>query len=130
MSPEQIGMLLEAARAAGVTRLLVSHPEYVIDATREQVVGFAEAGAIIEHCLCMYDEDSEFHHWDVKALKGWIDLVGADRTSLGSDLGQVNNPFPVDSFRKMLSKLHDVGVSEADLRKMVAANPACLLGLS
>lgn len=130
MSPEQIAILLDAARAAGVTRLLVSHPEYVIEATREQVVRFAEAGALIEHCLCMYDDESEFHHWDVGVLKGWIDLVGADRTSLGSDLGQMNNPFPVDSFRKMLSKLHDVGVSESDLRKMVATNPARLLGLS
>lgn len=130
MSPEQIAMLLEAARAAGVTRLLVSHPEYVIEATREQVVRFAELGALIEHCLCMYDDESEFCHWDVGVLKGWIDLVGADRTSLGSDLGQANNPFPVDSFRKLLSKLHDCGVSEGDLRKMVATNPARLLGLS
>lgn len=130
MSPEQIALLLDAARTAGVTRLLVSHPEYVIEATRDQVVSFAEAGALIEHCLCMYDDESEFYHWDVNVLKGWIDLVGADRTSLGSDLGQVNNPFPLDSFRKMLSKLHDVGVSEGDLRKMVRDNPARLLGLN
>lgn len=130
MSPEQIDMLLEAARKAGITRLLVSHPEYVIEATREQVVRYAELGANIEHCLCMYDDESEFHHWDVGVLKGWIKLVGADRTSLGSDLGQMNNPFPVDSFRKMLSRLHDVGVSESDLRKMVATNPARLLDLT
>jgi hypothetical protein len=130
MSPDEITLLMEAATKAGITRLLVSHPEYVIEATKEQVTRYADLGANIEHCLCMYDDESEFYHWDVHVLKEWIDLVGADRTSLGSDLGQVNNPFPVDSFKKMLSKLLDVGVSEGDLRKMVATNPARLLGLN
>ncbi|MGH8984960.1 MAG: DUF6282 family protein [Acidimicrobiia bacterium] len=130
MGPDQIGILLDAARRAGVTRMLVSHPEYVIEASREQVVAYAEAGALIEHCLCMYDDESEFYHWDTQALKGWIDLVGADHTSLGSDLGQKDNPLPTAAFRKILGRLHDCGVSEADLRKMVRDNPARLLGLS
>jgi hypothetical protein len=130
MAPDRIQMLLDAARKAGVTRVIVNHPEYVIKASREQVAKFAESGAIIEHECCMYDEDSEFHHWDTKALKGWIDLVGPDRSSIGSDLGQVDNPSPIDSFRKMLGQLHDCGVSERDLRTMVRDNPARLLGLN
>ena len=130
MAPDQIGAVLEAARKAGLTRLLVNHPEYVIGADRQEVLAFAEAGAIIEHSLCMYDEASTFYHWDISVLKGWIDLVGADRTSLGSDLGQVDNPLPTESFRKIVDRLHDCGVGEGDLRKMVATNPSCLLGLS
>jgi microsomal dipeptidase-like Zn-dependent dipeptidase len=78
----------------------------------------------------MYDERSEFYHWDPRKFKEWIDLVGADRTSIGSDLGQVNNPLPIDAFKKLLSGLHDLGVSERDLRKMVRDNPARLLGLN
>jgi len=130
MAPDQIAILLRAAREAGVTRMIVNHPEYVIQADPKQVVGFAEAGAIIEHECCMYDEASAFHHWDIATLKGWIDLVGADRTSIGSDLGQVDNPLPIESFRKILDQLHDHGVSESDLCKMVRDNPARLLGLN
>ncbi len=130
MAPDRIQMLLDAARKAGVTRMIVNHPEYVIKATREQVAKFAESGAIIEHECCMYDADSEFHHWDAKDLKEWIDLVGPERSSIGSDLGQVNNPSPIDSFKKMLGQLHDCGVSERDLRLMVRDNPARLLGLN
>ena len=129
-APDRIQILLEAARDAGVKRMIVNHPEYVIAATREQVVKFAETGALIEHECCMYDDASEFYHWDLAQLKGWIDLVGADRTSIGSDLGQTNNPLPIDSFKKMLGGLHDCGVSETDLRKMVRDNPARLLGLN
>jgi hypothetical protein len=130
MAPEQIEAVLHAAKKAGVARMLVNHPEYVIEADRAEVVRYAEAGAIIEHSLCMYDDSSTFYHWDIQVLKGWIDLVGADRTSLGSDLGQVDNPLPIESFRKILGRLHDCGVSETDLRKMVRDNPARLLGLS
>jgi hypothetical protein len=130
MAPDRIQILLDAARKAGVTRTIVNHPEYVIEASREQVAKFADSGAIIEHECCMYDEDSEFHHWDTKALKGWIDLVGPERSSIGSDLGQVDNPSPIDSFKKILGLLHDCGVSESDLRKMVRDNPARLLGLN
>jgi len=129
-APDRIQILLEAARDAGVKRMIVNHPEYVIEATREQVVQFAETGALIEHECCMYDDASEFYHWGLPQLKGWIDLVGADRTSIGSDLGQTNNPLPIDSFKKMLGGLHDCGVSETDLRKMVRDNPARLLGLN
>ena len=129
-APDRIQILLEAARDAGVKRTIVNHPEYVIEATREQVAKFAETGALIEHECCMYDDASEFYHWDLAQLKGWVDLVGADRTSIGSDLGQINNPLPIESFKKMLSGLHDCGVSEGDLRKMVRDNPARLLGLN
>ena len=130
MAPDRIQILLDAARKAGVTRMIVNHPEYVIQADKGQVSRFADSGAIIEHECCMYDDDSEFHHWNTATLKEWIDLVGADRTSIGSDLGQVDNPAPVDSFKKMLGQLHDCGVSERDLRKMVRDNPARLLGLN
>lgn len=129
-APDRIQILLEAARDAGVKRMIVNHPEYVIEATRDQVVKFAETGALIEHECCMYDEASEFYHWDLAKLKAWIELVGADRTSMGSDLGQIDNPLPIESFKKLLSGLHDLGVSERDLRKMVRDNPARLLGLN
>jgi hypothetical protein len=129
-APDRIQLLLEAAREAGVTRMIVNHPEYVIEATREQVLKFAETGALIEHECCMYDEASEFYHWDLVKLKSWIDLVGAERTSIGSDLGQTNNPLPIESFKKLLSGLHDLGVSERALRLMVRDNPARLLSLN
>ena len=129
-APDRIQILLDAAREAGVKRMVVNHPEYVIEATREQMVKFADSGALIEHECCMYDERSEFYHWDLVKLKSWIDAVGVDRTSMASDLGQVNNPLPIESFKKLLSGLHDLGVSERDLRKLVRDNPARVLGLN
>ena len=129
MSPEQILALLTTAKEMGLTRLLVNHPEYVIEAASNDIAMFAGLGAVIEHSLCMYDEDSTFYHWEMSELLKWIALVGPENTSLGSDLGQVNNPLPTESYRKIVGRLLDSGITPEEVRMMVVTNPTRLLGL-
>ena len=127
LAPDRITKLFEAAREVGVARLLVNHPNFVVEATHEDAKRWVELGAHIEHSLCMYDEESSFYHWDVETLVAWIEAVGPERSTLGSDLGQMNNPLPTDAFRKIVAKLLDRGLREDDVRRMVADNPAELL---
>ena len=44
------------------------------------------------------------------------------------DLVEMNNPLPTDSFRKIVGRLLERGVSADTIRSMVARNPAELLG--
>jgi uncharacterized protein DUF6282 len=129
MPPEWILAMFEAAKEAGVRRMIVNHPNFVIEASKEQVEKMSDLGALVEHSLCMYDEDSTFYQWEIEVLVDWIRTIGADRTTLGSDLGQENNPLPTESYRKICSRLLDAGLTEGDVRKLVADNPARLLGL-
>lgn len=48
---------------------------------------------------------------------------------LASDLGQQQNPLPVDGFLTVGQMLLDLGLSEPDLQMMTRTNPAYLLGL-
>ena len=88
-----------------------------------------ELGAVIEHSLCMYDEESSFCNWRIDTLVDWIRWVGPEHSSLGSDLGQANNPLPVDSFHKICSRLIEAGMTEREVRSIVADNPARLVGV-
>lgn len=128
MAPAQITAVFQAAREVGVQRMLVNHPNFVIEATFEEARRWMELGAYIEHSLCMYDEESSFHNWDVDTLVEWIEAIGPERSTLGSDLGQMNNPLPTDSFRKIVARLLERGTSEDTIRSLVARNPAELLG--
>jgi hypothetical protein len=130
MAPHQITAVFEAAREVGVERMLVNHPNFVIEASFDDARRWVELGAYIEHSLCMYDEESAFYHWELHTLVEWIEAVGPERSTLGSDLGQMNNPLPTDSFRKIVSRLLERGVSDDTVRTMVARNPAALLGAS
>ena len=129
MSPPEITAVLEAAREVGVERMLVNHPNFVIEATYEDARRWVELGAYIEHSLCMYDEESSFHNWDVDTLVAWIEAVGPEHSTLASDLGQMDNPLPTDSFRKIVSRLLERGMSEDTVRTLVARNTRELLGL-
>jgi Family of unknown function (DUF6282) len=129
MPPAWIIAVFEAAREAGVRRMVLSHPNFVIEASKQEALQCVELGAVVEHSLCMYDEDSTFHQWPTGVLLDWIATVGADRTQLGSDLGQRNNPLPVESYRKVCGRLLAAGVSERDVHAMVADVPARVLGL-
>lgn len=128
MAPASITAVFEAAREKGVRRMLVNHPNFVIEASYDDARHWVSLGALIEHSLCMYDDDSAFYHWDLETLLKWIEAVGAEHSTLGSDLGQMANPLPTDSFRKIVTGLLDRGMPERDVRRMVADNPRQLLG--
>lgn len=130
MAPDRITAVLEAAREVGVERMLVNHPNFVIEATYDDARRWVELGAVIEHSLCMYDDESSFYHWDIDTLVAWIDAIGPEHSTLGSDLGQMSNPLPTDSFRKIVAKLLEKGLGEDGVRLMVRDNPARLLGVT
>jgi Family of unknown function (DUF6282) len=129
LPPRSILALFEAAKGAGVRRMVVNHPNFVVEATKDEVRRMVGLGALVEHSLCMYDEESSFHNWQIDTLVEWVRWVGPERSSLGSDLGQAGNPFPADSFRKICSRLLESGLTEWEVRLLVADNPARLLGL-
>jgi uncharacterized protein DUF6282 len=130
MAPDRITAVFEAAREAGVKRMLVNHPNFVIEGTYEDARHWASLGAFIEHSLCMYDDRSMFKNWELDTLVEWIEAVGPERSILASDLGQTENPLPTESFRAIVGGLLEGGMGEANLRRMVHENPGELLGLS
>lgn len=129
LSPAEIVMIFEDAIAAGATRLVVNHPNFIIEASYADAERLVGLGAFVEHNLSLYDEDSAFCRWPVEELARWILEVGAEQTILASDLGQANCPLPFDSYLKICERLLDCGVGERDIRRIVVENPARLLGL-
>jgi hypothetical protein len=126
LGPEPARALVEAAAAAGHDRLVVSHPNFVVAMERQQAVELAGLGATIEHELGMYHNERRFA---LAELLEWINLIGPERTSLASDLGQVGNALPVEAYRQVVGDLLDSGISERDIRLMIRDNPARLIGL-
>lgn len=125
----ELDVLIRTAHEMGIERILVNHPNFVVGATPQQCAEWVELGARFEHSLCMYDERSTFFHWKIDVLLDYVAAVGVQRTLLGSDLGQKNNPLPVEAYDVIVRALLDAGVDPADVRRMVAANPSELAGL-
>ncbi|HWC78863.1 MAG TPA: DUF6282 family protein [Pseudonocardiaceae bacterium] len=128
MYPEYIRTLFQAANERGMTRMVVSHPDFVIGAEPGLCRELIELGAYIEHEVGMYDPEGT-QKWDPKKLLNWIEQLGPEHTVLASDFGQKANPKPVDAWLRVSEALLDLGLSEKDLQTMVRDNPAYLLNL-
>jgi hypothetical protein len=129
LPPRSIVACFEAAREAGVRRLLVNHPNFIVDLDGEDARRLVELGAYVEHEVSMYDPESRFHAFEISTLIEWMELAGVERTILASDLGQAGNPLPPESLARIGGELIEAGVEQAHVHDLLATNPARLLGL-
>ena len=125
----EIWPLFEEAERRGVGRRLVQHPTYTIGATPTDIRELVEGGAFIEHSLCMFIPESRFQYYPSEELKAVIDAGGTEQTILGSDLGQIDNPTPVNGFRAVIRLCIELGFDDPTIRRLVGGNAARLLGL-
>lgn len=125
----QLDVLIRAAHEAGISRILVNHPNFVVGADETICRQWVELGAFVEHSLCMYDDRSTFYHWGIDVLMRYVQAVGVSRTILSSDLGQRNNPLPVESYERIMRLLLDAGMEPESIRLLVARNAAELVGI-
>jgi hypothetical protein len=130
LSPPSILATFEQARALGVRRLLVNHPNFIVNATRTEVRRLVELGAYVEHASCHYDDRSKYRCFPPETLVKWIRAVGPERSVIASDLGQAGNPLPAESLVKVARALHRTGMTARETRMMLVDNPSTLLGLS
>jgi len=131
---EEQKVLIQAAREAGVTRILVNHPTYqVLQFTADQIKELADMGACMEFCLLPLTpqwtlRDPE-RGWSPRRVASLIQEIGPARCVLATDVGQVHNPPPVEGLRMLIRMMSEGGLSAQDLEKMTKENPAKLLGL-
>jgi hypothetical protein len=128
VEPEEARAIFTAGKDRGVRRMIISHPNFVIDADPSQCQELTQLGAYVEHEVGMYDPVG-FRKWDPSVLLDWIRKVGPDHTVLSSDLGQKGRPMPVDAFMRVGHELLERGLTIDELRQVACNNAAFLLGL-
>jgi hypothetical protein len=99
--------------------------------TAAQAKELADLGAMVELtaqcCVQVFGHPPK----SAKAMAEMIQTIGYDRCTLSSDYGwSVAVPKPAQGLKDFLEKLWDVGVPEAELNRMVSANPARLLSIN
>jgi hypothetical protein len=122
-------LVFEEAKRRGVKRIVLTHPENIVDASMNDVKGIATMGAFVEHSLCMFLEGSKFKTCTEDDLRKQIDAAGVDQTVLCSDLGQTGTLSPLEGFRRGIKLCIDLGYDDTQIRKMVSLNAARMLGV-
>ncbi|MEK0165678.1 DUF6282 family protein [Phaeobacter sp. A36a-5a] len=125
----EIWKLFEEAKTRGVKKLIVNHPMYGLHFTYDDIREIAEFGALVEQSACLY-VDSRFNVFEPHLLAEHIRAAGVEHSSIGSDLGQIDNPTPVEGMRQAIKLCLVSGFSEDEIRLLVRDNPSRLVGLA
>jgi hypothetical protein len=119
----------QVAHEKGVRRMMLHHPDYIVNVADDIIEDMLGLGVFVEHDLAMYHPDVTAVGWPIEKLVNWIRKIGPERTVINSDLGQKGNPLPVDAYIFIVQQLLDHGIPAADVRQMICNNTAFLLGL-
>lgn len=125
LAPEEIAAVVREAREAGVSKVLITHPEIAfVDLPLAAQRELAGPGVWFERCFVRPGFAVDWN-----GLAHAIREIGAAHTVLATDLGQPDNPAPPDGMNAMYRELRARGFAEAELRTMMCGNPAHLLEL-
>jgi hypothetical protein len=130
LSPKESVALIGRARARGVRRILVTHPEWKVTffpcALQRELA--ADRGLWFERCYVSTTHRCGFT--PMKTITDAIADVGIASTILSTDLGQPDTPPPVEGLCLYAEALRASGFSADDIRRMSVDHPCGLLGVS
>jgi hypothetical protein len=139
VSPEEVVMLIRAAKAAGVNNIYVQHPNHSgMAMSMAQMKEAVRLGALIEVVLSgdgftggaakAINAENPVNDYGPQKIAD-IRALGPQNVVVTSDLGQPGRVTHADSFQIALAALAKEGFSQAEIDMMTKVNPARFLGL-
>jgi hypothetical protein len=125
---EEALQVLRAARAAGVKRLIVTHPMFAPQYTWmsiDQMRAAADLGAFIEITGNSIVRDADAAPRVLAAIRA----IGARHFFVSTDSGLIGTPNVPDTLALVARRLREGGIGDADLSLMFRENPAYLVNL-
>jgi len=128
LSVAEIVVLVREARAAGVRKVVITHPEVPwVDMSVAIQQELRDLGAYFERCYV--SSLPVGGGVPFSRIVSDIRQVGVPSTVLATDFGAATLPPPVQGMRAYVAALLAEGFSERDIRIMAGERPAELLGL-
>jgi hypothetical protein len=126
LARDEIFTVVDAARGAGVTQIVITHPEFPAQSLGvEDQLALAGRGALLERCMTT-------PHTGKVAWGEWIDHIratGPENSVLSTDLGQVFNPPVEDGMAIMVDRLLAAGFTDEEVQVMAVANTRRVAGV-
>lgn len=126
LAPEESRQVVKEARAHGVKKILVTHPEWeavAMPVALQQEL--AREGAFFERCFFACNSPQ---HLPPQEVVRQIKAVGSATTILSSDFGQVYNVPPPEGLRQFVQAILAGGITAREVEVMIKDNPWAFLG--
>jgi hypothetical protein len=126
LSAREARAAAEAALAAGVRHVMITHPEFPQqDMTLADQLALAGQGAFLERCFTTPFTGK----YDWSAMVDNIRATGPEHTIITTDLGQPANPPVENGLPLMADALHAAGFTDEEITTMIVSNSRLLAGV-
>ncbi len=129
LSIEESVALVRLAKSMGMQKIIVTHPESTLIRMpvdiQQQLCG---PGVFFERCFIDTIPTSN-PGTTIEEISNHIRITGVDSTFLSTDLGQPQNPPPVEGMSVYLASLYEFGFSVGEITQMTSQIPAFLMDL-
>ena len=130
ISPEECFIVTEAARNAGVRKIVITHPEFwIVGMTLdEQARIVRDYGVLLEHEYAQPTPEKVYIKnlaVNAEAMK----TIGPEHFIVSTDSGQTQNPYWYESLSEYITYLKDSGFTQSEIDTMTKINPAKMLGI-
>lgn len=126
LSPAEALALAGEAERIGFNRLVFTHPDSnSVGASEGEILEAAKRGAYIEWCFNAVSPTSQ--RMKAQRVVEWINVLGADRCVLSTDIFGRAPLLEPDLFQFFVGTLHNLGLSDAQVKTMVVENPRLIL---
>lgn len=129
VSPEEAFVVVEAARAAGVKKIVVTHPEWWVVgmSVEDQIRIVKDYDVILERCYAQNMNGS--YKSNLPDNVDIIKEVGYRNVMVATDGGQTENPNWELALAEYIQYLTDHGIPQEEIYHMTRTIPSQLLGL-
>jgi hypothetical protein len=126
LSPDEVDRLTGRAREIGLTRIVLTHPDFrEIAVPVELQRRLAERGAFFERTYNIVNPPHA--ELTMPQLAARIREVGVDSTIMATDFGQTTNPTPAEGFEAYVRGLLDAGFAPDEIRRIAGEHARSLL---
>ena len=131
VSPEEAFTVVEAARNAGVKKIIITHPEWwVCDySIEDQIRLVKDYDVILERCYAQNMGKGQPYHLNLKENAELIKEVGYEHVMVDTDGGQVENPDWEIEMYEYMHYLVEYGIPIEHVYHMAKTIPYRLLGI-
>lgn len=131
LSPKECFVITEAARNAGVEKIIITHPEFHIVgmSLEEQVRIVKDYDVMLERVYAQPIGNGVYKN-NLKDNVEAIRHVGVKSTIVSTDSGQTQNPEWYRSIAEYLDCLYNAGFEQGEIDQMTKINPANMLGIN
>lgn len=131
ISPEECFLVTEAARDAGVKKIVITHPEFWVVGMRleEQERIVRDYGVLLERVYRQPVKDGMYRSnlaENAEAMRA----IGCEHFIVATDSGQKQNPYWQEAIEEYIDYLYDTaGFGREEIDIMTKRNPAAMLGI-